>query len=285
MKFESHFHADLREHVARCEAFLLQDRVFNMHQLRIGLRAVAQLNANATEPEALWGVSVTQGETVVACAIYTSREALFVSPHAPEATPALIAAVPRDAHVADVVGYASAAWQVAHGLGEFELFVEGSLYALETAPQVFGPRAPCVLADASHVELLTRWIIDFITELKLKDPIAEVAKRAADRVAQGQYFLALYEDTPVAMAGGTYVGNGIGSIGPVYTLPNFRGTGLKLGQVITAHTARQLRAQGALSVVLMADQKNPVSNAAYQKIGFVCKGDFHHLQRVGQPGR
>jgi predicted GNAT family acetyltransferase len=285
MKFESHFHADLREHFGRCEAFLLQDRVFNMHQMRIGLRAVAQLNANAAEPEALWGVSVTQGETVVASAIYTARQALFVSPHTPEATPALLSALPLEARVADVVGYASAAWQVARALGAFELFIKGSLYALETAPQASAATAACMVADASHIDLLTQWNIGFITELKLKDPIAEVAKRVTDRVALGQYFLALHEGKPVAMAGGTYVGNGIGSIGPVYTLPNFRGTGLKLGQVITAHTARELQAKGARSVVLMADQTNPVSNAAYQKIGFVCKGDFHHLQRVGQPSR
>ena len=36
---------------------------------------------------------------------------------------------------------------------------------------------------------------------------------------------------------------------------------------------------------LMADQRNPVSNAAYQKIGFTNHGDFHHLQKVGQPTR
>jgi hypothetical protein len=231
------FHADLRDHFARCETFLLQHRVFNMHQLRIGLRTVAQLKENATKPEALWGISVAQGETVVASALYTARRALFVSPHAASATQALIGAIPHDAYVTDVVGFSSAAWQVALALGAFELFIEGSLYALDAAPLFPATRASCIRADASHLELLTKWNIDFITELKMKDPIAEVAKRVADRVALGQYFLALHEGTPVAMAGGTYVGNGVGSIGPVYTVPEFRGTGLKLGQAVTAYAA------------------------------------------------
>jgi FR47-like protein len=281
----AHFHENPRLHLECARAFLLRDPVFNMHQLRLATRAAAQFESGEEPPDVLWGITVEREGEVVAAAIYTARKALLLSPHAADATDALLRAIPPDTPIPDLVGKSESVWRIARALGDYELFVEGSLYALETAPHAPSNRVRCIQADATQLPLIVDWNIAFIRELRLKDPISEVEKHARYRVERGQYFLAFDDDTPVAMAGGTYVGDGIGSIGPVYTLPSHRELGLKLGQIVTAHAATVLRAAGARCVVLMADQRNPVSNAAYQKIGFTNRGDFHHLQKVGQPTR
>ena len=255
-----------------------------MHQLRITSRAVEQIS-ESLESDVLWGIDVEHyGETVCA-AIFTRRGALFISPHPAEARDALLSAIPAGIKIFDVVGQSDAAWSVAQVLGNYELFVEGSLYALQTAPSIVPSPVRCIQADASHLPTIINWNTAFINELRLKDPITEIAKHATYRVERGQYFLAFEGAVPVGMAGGTYAGDGVGSIGPVYVLPEYRQHGLKIGQTVTAFTAQHLRAKGASCVVLMADQKNPVSNAAYQKIGFVNCGHYHHLQQIGQPAR
>jgi predicted GNAT family acetyltransferase len=280
-----HFHENPRLHLERARAFLLRDPVFNMHQLRLTTRAAAQFESDEEPPDALWGITVEREGEVVAAAIYTARKALLVSPHEADATDALLRAIPPDTPIPDLVGKSESAWRIARALGEYELFIEGSLYALESAPQVQSNHIRCIQADLSHLPMIVEWNQAFIYELRLKDPISEIEKHARYRVERGQYFLAFEGALPVAMAGGTYVGDGIGSIGPVYTQPSHRGLGLKLGQIVTAYAATILRSAGAQCVVLMADQRNPVSNAAYQKIGFANRGEFHHLQKVGQPTR
>jgi predicted GNAT family acetyltransferase len=281
----THFYDDPRQHLARVQAFLVRDPVFNMHQLRIASRAASQRESGEEIPDVLWGVIVEREGEVVASALYTTRKALLVSPHEPDATAALVGAIPPDTPIPDVVGKSESVWRIARALDDYELFIEGSLYALESAPQMPNTRVHFLQADLSHLQLVVDWNHAFIRELELKDPVSEVAKHARYRVERGQYFLAFDGDTPVAMAGGTYVGDGIGSIGPVYTLPSYRTQGLKLGQSVTAYASTVLRTAGARCVVLMADQRNPVSNAAYQKIGFTNRGEFHHLQESSQPTR
>ena len=282
--YSAHFHSNVRDYLERARGFLLQDRVFNMHQLRISTRSVEQVS-KGDAGDVLWGITVETSCEVVAAAMFTKRHALFVSPHAAAATSALVAAIPKEVSILDVVGQSDAAWSVARAVGEYELFIEGSLYALRDAPRAVQTTVQSVQADQSHIQTIVDWNIAFIAELKMKEPLADVAKHAKYRVDNGQYFLAYDGGVPVGMAGGTYVGDGIGSIGPVYTVPAHRGSGQKIGQAVTAFACNHLRAAGASTIVLMADQTNPVSNAAYQKIGFVNQGQFHHLQQVGQPKR
>jgi predicted GNAT family acetyltransferase len=75
----------------------------------------------------------------------------------------------------------------------------------------------------------------------------------------------------------------MGSIAPVYTVPHARGLGLKLGQRATAFACDALVAQGCDQIVLMADDHDPVSNAAYQRIGFTKSGPHLHRERVPAP--
>ena len=282
--FTADFHDDVRAFRERTRHFLLRDPVFNMHQLRLLSRAVEQIS-DGIESDALWGIEVQhRGETVCA-ATFSRRGALLVSPHPAEAKDALRSAIPAGIEISDVVGQSDAAWSIACGLGHYELFIEGSLYALQAAPSFVPSPVRCIQADASHLPIIIEWNRAFITELELKDPLTDIAKHARYRVERGQFFLAFEGAIPVGMAGGTYAGDGVGSIGPVYVLPEYRKRGLKIGQRVTAFTAQHLRASGANCVVLMADQKNPVSNAAYQKIGFINRGEYYHLQQIGQPSR
>jgi predicted GNAT family acetyltransferase len=282
--FTAHFHEDVRAFRERTRHFLLHNPVFNMHQLRMASRAVEQFS-EGLESDVLWGIDVEHRGETVCSAMFTRRGALFVSPHPTEATDALLSAIPAIVKIYDVVGQSDAAWSVARALGNYELFIEGSLYALQTAPSIVPSPVRCIQANASHLQTIVDWNVAFINELKLKDPVTDIAKHAMYRVERSQYFLALNGTVPVGMAGGTYAGDGVASIGPVYVLPEYRQRGLKIGQAVTAFTAQQVRAKGATCVVLMADQKNPVSNAAYQKIGFENRGQFHHLQQIGQPTR
>ena len=60
--------------------------------------------------------------------------------------------------------------------------------------------------------------------------------------------------------------HGMSRIGPVYTLPHFRGNGY--GTAVTAAASTWALNAGAKHVVLFTDLANRVSNSIYQKIGY-----------------
>jgi ribosomal protein S18 acetylase RimI-like enzyme len=277
-------HPDVRVHMATARAFLRDGGVFNMHQLRIGGRTCEQLDSG-TKPDALWGITVASEGQVVAAAIYTSRKALFVSPHATQFTPALLSVLPADCGVPDLVGHAETVTRVGARLGTYVPFITGTLYALEDIP-----RDPATLtvrqATADDHTLLVNWNIAFLCELAMKDPVADVPERVSARLRRGEWFIAEHAGEPIACAGGSLIAEvAYGSIGPVYTLPSARGCGLRAGQAVTAAACAHLRSRGAKTIILLADQFNPVSNAAYLRVGFTPRGDFYHLQRHDEPPR
>lgn len=74
------------------------------------------------------------------------------------------------------------------------------------------------------------------------------------------------------MAGVRSPAAGVSRIGPVYTPPEHRDHGY--GSAVTAAAARWAHSAGATEVVLFADLANPVSNAIYQRIGFLAVSDW-----------
>ena len=62
-----------------------------------------------------------------------------------------------------------------------------------------------------------------------------------------------------------------GSIGPVYTTPEFRGRGF--AGAVTATAVDQIFAEGRRTACLFVDVTNPASNRCYAKLGFttVCE--------------
>jgi predicted GNAT family acetyltransferase len=63
---------------------------------------------------------------------------------------------------------------------------------------------------------------------------------------------------------------GVARIGPVYTPPEHRGRGYAAASV--HEVSRQIRDSGARAC-LFTDQANPVSNALYQRLGYVAVAD------------
>ncbi len=285
------FFEDPRAHLAAAETFLLQERVFNMHQLRILSAAAQDVAAFGHTKDVTGGIVITsESGQVCFSALLTSRRGLFVSPltEQPDAH-ALIGLLAGELQsrnlLTDVVGHAASARAVAQALGTFRPFISGTLYALTSAPDFDFTRATFAglstrIATAEDAQMVIAWQHAFIDELSMKDPKDQVADRVYQRIESGQIFLAHVNDEPAAYAGGTNVGHGIGSIGPVYTVPSWRNRGLKVGQAVTAFACAHVRTLGAETIVLLADAHNPVSNAAYQRIGFTARGEFLHLERV-----
>ncbi len=185
-------HPDVREFLRIATPHLIAARAFGMHMLRIGSKAAMQREAGEEKPDALWGITVHAGadEHVCAAALYSSRKALFVTPHGLEACEKLIAAVPANEVIADIVGHAPSAIHLAKQIGNYVPFIEGTLYALESAPQVLqaNARVRCRHAGVEDIPFLEKSTLEFIDELSMKDPREEVPHRVRERVAAGQFF-------------------------------------------------------------------------------------------------
>jgi hypothetical protein len=102
---------DPREHLDAALAFLLQDRVFNMHQLRFMTRAAAESETGQIKSEYLWGHIVRDGASVVASALCTSRAGIFISPHDTAYTRELIAGFPSTSPVQHIIAERETAWR------------------------------------------------------------------------------------------------------------------------------------------------------------------------------
>jgi hypothetical protein len=95
--------ADPRDHLNAALAFVLQERVFNIHQLRFMTRAAAEFEAGQIKSEHLWGRIVRNGTSVVASALCTSRAGIFISPHDTAYTHELIAGFPGTSPVQHII--------------------------------------------------------------------------------------------------------------------------------------------------------------------------------------
>ncbi|MGL1760974.1 GNAT family N-acetyltransferase, partial [Vibrio parahaemolyticus] len=69
-------------------------------------------------------------------------------------------------------------------------------------------------------------------------------------------------------------GGTVGRIGPVYTVPAERGRGY--GGAVTAAVTEHLLPQ-VDTVMLYTDAANPISNAVYERLGFVHEHDIVEL--------
>jgi predicted GNAT family acetyltransferase len=121
--------------------------------------------------------------------------------------------------------------------------------------------------------LMRRWAHAFHDEAMPEEPADDLDAGADRRVDLGQFTLWVDGDTVVSMAGHTDPAQGVARIGPVYTPPRFRGRGY--GAAVTARASQVALDAGADEVVLYTDQSNPVSNAVYQRIGYVADHDAH----------
>ncbi|GLW58377.1 GNAT family N-acetyltransferase [Kitasatospora phosalacinea] len=150
------------------------------------------------------------------------------------------------------------------------------LYRLgELTPPPTPPAGRARLAAPAERELVARWLAAFATEAQVNVP-GDLQADADQRIAAGT--LLLWEDGDArvtSLAGASPAVAGMSRIGPVYTPPELRGRGY--ASALTAAASAHARAGGAAEVLLYTDLANPVSNAIYQRIGYLPVDDAVHV--------
>jgi hypothetical protein len=122
-----------------------------------------------------------------------------------------------------------------------------------------GTLRPALSAD---VPVARAWMAGFIRDTGVRHVGADAAARL---IEQGRLYFWM-DDGPRSMAGAVRDTPNTAGIGAVYTPPPFRNRGY--ASIAVATLSRQLLDSGRRSCFLYTDLANPVSNAAYRRIGY-----------------
>jgi GNAT superfamily N-acetyltransferase len=166
-----------------------------------------------------------------------------------------------------VVGPAEPARALADALAGRESAVARleTLYRLDATADIVSdprPRPPGSTRpiEDSDVALLAPWLHAFQDEaggIRAPDP--------EDRLRAGGMYV--WDDGAVrCLVGGRQTGGGVARIGPVYTPPSARGTGIATACV--EDVCRALFGAGTDVVTLFADDANATSTGIYRRLGF-----------------
>lgn len=126
-------------------------------------------------------------------------------------------------------------------------------------------------AVISDIDLLSEYYINFCMEALGDAPSLEDAKnRLMGHIEKKVLYVLKVEDTVVSMCtSARKLGKGC-SINAVYTVPKHRGKGYC--KSLMAQVCELLLKDGNQYICLYVDQANPISNAAYEKVGFKIVG-------------
>ncbi len=144
-----------------------------------------------------------------------------------------------------------------------------TLYRLDGAGSIVADPRPappgrCRAATEADLPLLVDWLLAFVAEAGTTPP-ADAEARITGSIQDATMFV--WDDGSVrAMAGGRPTGSGVARLGPVYTPPAARGSGVATALVAAA--CRHLFARGLAVVTLYADDDNPTSSGIYRRLGF-----------------
>ncbi|ROP37108.1 GNAT family N-acetyltransferase [Saccharothrix texasensis] len=158
------------------------------------------------------------------------------------------------------------------------------LYRLGTlTPPEPVPEGRAHVADARDLAKVVRWCGEFAAAVGESPPL-DAGTWAASRYADKRYtFWETPDGVTAAMAGATSMVAGMVRVDPVYTPVHLRGRGY--AGAVTVEVSRAAPAAGATDVVLFADPGNAISNALYQRIGYVPIADFASFRFPGGAGR
>ncbi|MFB9902381.1 GNAT family N-acetyltransferase [Allokutzneria oryzae] len=133
-------------------------------------------------------------------------------------------------------------------------------------PVVRGAARP---ATEDDMELLALWRKEFTNEAMGKNVELDSARTALRHVLETETTILVWEvdGQPVACASSNRPLAGMCRVSFVYTPPEQRGNGY--ASAVTAAMSRWAIDAGADRVVLFTDIDNPVSNAIYQRIGYL----------------
>ncbi len=136
-------------------------------------------------------------------------------------------------------------------------------------------------ATDADLDLVVAWMLAFIRDTGVNDPVNQVRKSAGLKIADRLLYLWDVDGAPVSMAGQTRPGvHGI-SIGPVYTPPEHRRHGY--ASACVAALSQQLLDAGYAFCSLFTDLANPTSNSIYQQIGYRPVCDFNEYLFTPDP--
>jgi RimJ/RimL family protein N-acetyltransferase len=159
----------------------------------------------------------------------------------------------------------AAAWSALTGT-HARVFLRSRLYRLGRLRPPAPPDGAARLATDADRELMASWFAAFSEEIG-DDVGREQDEIIDDRLSHRGLTLWESGGRAVALAGVNRPVAGTVRVGPVYTPPEHRRAGY--GGAVTAAVSRDALDSGAKNVVLFTDQANPVSNALYQRLGFV----------------
>ncbi|MCM2389903.1 GNAT family N-acetyltransferase [Streptomyces albipurpureus] len=150
------------------------------------------------------------------------------------------------------------------------------LYRLGTlTPPRARPAGRGRVTGAKDHEQVVRWCREFCAAVGERSSIDLIDagcwgdSRFADRHFT---FWETPDGTPVSMAAATSIVGGMVRVDPVYTPAHFQGRGY--AGAVTVEVSRTALAAGATDVVLFTDPANPISNALYQRTGYIHVADF-----------
>jgi predicted GNAT family acetyltransferase len=132
-------------------------------------------------------------------------------------------------------------------------------------------------ARMDDLNLVNDWALKFqIEAVHQQADLKEIDKANRLRIDDGRLFI-FENEMKIPVSIGQYSGiypNGV-SLSLIYTDQNQRGLGY--GIAITYYLSKQAFERGSSYVTLFVDQKNPISNRVYEKIGFsIVKDNYDY---------
>src|SRR5690606_32132213 len=243
--------------------------------------AIAELPPDPTPPEQL--VLMHAGQPIGA-GLRTPPHPLQVSRLNADAAEALAQALQSaEPRVSLAMGPEAASELVARALAlregtAVDLTGRQLLLALTEVADVPEPPGRVRHAEEGDFELCAQWFRAF--EDEARPPHAGDPAQAARRGIQSRTLYLWDHDGPAALARlGAPTPNG-NRIGPVYTAPDRRGCGY--ATALVAELSRRALGSGKQFVCLFVDEKNPVAQRVYARIGYRPVTGFG-LWAIGSP--
>ena len=262
-------HHDPRDFLELIEPFLLQREVENALPLSIA-RSFVEM---ATHDGLMF--SVESGTEVVAVAVKSLKRNIVMTA-APELALRALAAylnqydfpVPGVNAPAETAREFARAWTAISGMTSTERVKLRIFELRHISPALPPPPAGSMrLATIDDSELVERWLRAFIDEAT-NDPHEHVRERVARMIGASNVVLWINaEGAPCSMAAIVRRSPRGSTIAWVYTPTEFRNCGC--ATAVVGELSRRELAAGRAFCTLYADQANPISNAVYQRIGYV----------------